>query len=157
MCTAMYKTASGILLYSAGCLLYLIPQVLCDDPNGQNAGAGGSGRELQEGEECVCTHIYITVLASKAQKFTNLQTGCCSQLIPFNRLFAQVEIFQRQGYSSQEKVLPQRFCTQYTQLKFSLSQGFFAISTVHKLQQRQKETADYKSFVWFLGLFYVKT
>lgn len=61
--------------------------------------------------KCVCVYNYST---SKAQKFISLEIGCCSQLIPLNRLFAQVEIFQRQGYSTQEKILPQRFCTEYT-------------------------------------------
>lgn len=66
---------------------------------------------IQSSQVCVCVYNYST---SKAQKFISLEIGCCSQLIPLNRLFAQVEIFQRQGYSTQEKILPQRFCTEYT-------------------------------------------
>ncbi len=68
----------------------------------------------------------------------DLKVGHRCELVPLDSLSAQVKVFKAEGDATQTAVLSQRLCTEHTQLKFPLFQGFLTVATVHQLRTKRE-------------------
>lgn len=67
-----------------------------------------------------------------------LEEGHGGQLVPPDRLPAQVKVLQPQRDSAQVVVLPQRLGTEHAQLELPQAQGLLAVAVVHQLWRERR-------------------
>lgn len=59
------------------------------------------------------------------------------ELVPPDRLSAQVEVSEPQRDSAQEVVLPQRLCTEHAQLELPQTQALLTVTAVDQLEEEK--------------------
>lgn len=79
--------------------------------------------------------------------FFFLEVGHGSELVPLDRLFAQVKVFEAQRDATQEVVLAEGLGTQHAELQLAQAQCLLAVAAVHQLRSKVSHMASILNYI----------